>query len=256
MLGPLLSAWSRLLDRGPANPAFPLTYPQADQALARMADAPIALTRPVVVLAGYRAWRFMPRSVVRPLARATRAEFLPISYALSTDIHAIARRVVERVRHRWPSPDPARSIDVDVVAVSMGGLVARVAAAIPPPGRRLNIARLFTLATPHQGAKLALRLAPDSAARAMRPGSDFLAALDRDLASATYTLTCYARLRDTWVGATRTAPPGRRPIWTTGPALLSHLTITQDRRIIADIARRLRGEPPLAEANTQPPPTD
>ena len=67
-------------------------------------------------------------------------------------------------------------------------------------GRRLKIVRLFTLGTPHGGAKLAEVARPDAAARDMRAGSAFLTALDRSLAGASYELVCYTRLRDTWVG--------------------------------------------------------
>lgn len=146
----------------------------------------------------------------------------------------------------------------------MGGLVARLAAlapearepfGIPTELPRLNIARLFTLATPHRGASLAGIVALDAAARDMKPGSPFL----RDLDAAEpdprlYEMVCYARLRDAWVGATNTAPPGTNPIWVPTPARnLAHLTVSRDRRILLDIARRLRGEPPLALEPSPPP---
>jgi hypothetical protein len=66
---------------------------------------------------------------------------------------------------------------------------------------------------------------------------------------------CYTRLRDSWVGARNTAPPRRDPIWTPGPLLLAHQTITLDPLIRTDIARRLRNEPPLA-VRASPPPRD
>ena len=146
---------------------------------------------------------------------------------------------------------------VDLVAHSMGGLVARAAAMGGVFGqsrgtKRLRIARLFTLATPHLGAKLARRIAPDRTARDMKPGSSFLHTLDDALMDAPYELICYARLRDSWVGATRTAPEGHGVRWVNGTRAVGHLTITQDRRIIMDIAKRLRGESGLLREGLAP----
>jgi hypothetical protein len=64
---------------------------------------------------------------------------------------------------------------------------------------------------------------------------------------------CYARLNDVIVGATNTAPEGAEPFWVSGSHLLSHIRGRSDPRIIADIARRLRGESGLAVRGTAPP---
>jgi hypothetical protein len=163
---------------------------------------------------------------------------------------------------------------VDVVAVSMGGLVARTAWAEPTEvgrnlGVRLNIKTLYTLGTPHRGAKIARWIHIDDAARQMIPGSDFLATmaqaspgigLDGEAAGAdsgggeggSYTIVPYATLRDSWVGAGNSAPEGQEPIWVPGRILLSHQLITLDRRILADLGRRLRGEAPLAGPSVPP----
>lgn len=250
----------RWLDVPLRNPAFPIDYRDAGREFARMsADPKPALARPVVVLAGWRAWAMMPRGIARDLRRLTGATeqcFLPIAFPLGSDITAIAAEVCRRVEQRWPSADDQRTAEVDVVAVSMGGLVARAAAGERTragPCKRLRIARLFTIGSPHRGAKLAEHVRIDTASRQMRPGSAFLRLLDEELAHAEYELVCYARLRDTWVGATRSAPDGRCPHWVSGQRILSHNLITQDRRIIADIARRLRGEEPLASGGQEPP---
>ena len=158
------------------------------------------------------------------------------------------RRVAEQVEHRWPDRDGGP--EFDVVGISMGGLIARAAAA----GlftRPIPIARLFTLGTPHRGAKIARWVRPDPLVKQMRPGSQLLARLDE--AAAAHELICYTRLRDSWVGATNTAPIGTEPIWTPGPLCLGHQTITTDSLIVTDIARRLREEPPLARAASRPP---
>jgi hypothetical protein len=147
-------------------------------------------------------------------------------------------------------------MEVDVVGVSMGGLVARAAASdwvarrSAAGSRRVRIARLFTLATPHKGATLANRICPDGTARDMRPGCDFLSRLNAEPPE--HELICYARLRDWWVGATNTAPPGREPMWVDAPALLSHQLVTHDPVIRTDVARRLRGEEPLGRPSHPP----
>jgi pimeloyl-ACP methyl ester carboxylesterase len=188
---------------------------------------------------------------LRTLTGAGDGEVLPVSYPLCWNVDSAVQRVVERVTDRLGGG----AADVDVVAVSMGGLIARAAAAPATArrvGNRLHIARLFTLATPHRGARLSRWIAPDSSARAMRPGSDFLRWLDEAYGCAEYRLICYTRLGDTWVGATNTAPAGVTPIWfprTIG----SHIYISQDPRITLDIARRLRAEEPLFEPAAPPP---
>ncbi|MFN7020972.1 MAG: esterase/lipase family protein [Phycisphaerales bacterium] len=250
----------RWLDVPLRNPAFPIDYRDAEREFARMsADPKPALARPVLVLAGWRAWAMMPRGIARDLRRLTGVgpdAFLPIAFPLSSDIPSIATEVCRNVERRWPSSDERWTVEVDVVAVSMGGLVARAAAGERTragPCKRLRIARLFTIGSPHRGAKLAERVRIDAASRQMRPGSAFLRLLDEELARAEYELICYARLRDNWVGARRSAPHGRHPHWVSGQRILSHNLITQDRRIIADIARRLRGETPLATDGGEPP---
>lgn len=248
-------AWLR---RGPENPDFPLSPAELALELERMRATPVVPARPVLVLAGYRAWRFVAAGVadrLRTLVGGPESMYHAVAYPWSTDIATIARRVVAEAERLWPCADPHRTTEVDVVGMSMGGIVARAAAALPLDGgqRRLRIARLFTLATPHRGARLAARIALDGAARDLRPGSPLIDRLNAGLPTAKYDLVCYARLHDEWVGATNAAPPGRDPVWFGGSWLGSHLTIGADPRIAADIARRLRGEAPLAPAPSKPP---
>lgn len=180
---------------------------------------------------------------------------MSVAYVGAGDIREAARVVAGKVAARFGADWAAR--EFDVVGISMGGLVARVLASPQDGGPALRIKRLFMLATPHRGAKLARVVAPDRAARDMRPGSDFLGALDARLPSAGYELVCYAQLRDWWVGAGRAAPPGRVPIWTdtesVGARLFSHFQINFNRRVLRDVARRLRGEEPVARGGSWPP---
>lgn len=241
---------------GPSNPLFPVTRSEAQADLRRMASIPVRLERPVVVLGGWRSPPPLAMLLAQRLREVTSGreqDFLSISYPLQTDLEQIARRVVEQVQKTWPSDDPSATVEVDVVGVSMGGLVARLAAMPSSERRQLRIRRLFTLATPHRGARLAGRIAPDGAARDMRPGSDFLERIDDALPRSEYDLLCYAHLNDQMVGATNASPTGIDPIWVSGTLAFSHYTTTTDRRIRADLARRLRGEKPLALGTSRPP---
>ncbi|MFN0132015.1 MAG: esterase/lipase family protein [Phycisphaerales bacterium] len=230
-----------------ARPKPPLVPPEGGVAreLARMCADHRPPERPVLVVGGWRAPRISAWRLARHLASLTGApadRFGACGIALCWSIESATARVLREARASWGDAP------LDVVAISMGGLVARSAAI-----EGLAIRRLFTLGTPHRGARLAPWFPIDASTRAMRPGSAFLARLDAALPTAGYELVCYARLRDSWVGATRTAPPGRGVIWKPGPLLLSHHTIALDRLIVADIARRLRGDTALATEATAPP---
>lgn len=253
------------------NPAFSVSRDEVLREYERLRETPAPLPRPVVVLNGYRSVPTLAQRVRSRLCELTsddRERFLDVSYFFGSEIDPIVRRAVESVEARWPSDDPAWTVEVDVVGISMGGLIARAAAmpedalrdpAAPPPDapprKRLRIARLYTLGTPHRGARIAETIAPDPAARDMRAGSAFLARLDAGLSDATYELVCYTQLRDTWVGATRAAPPGHFPVWTGGTVWFSHFTMCDNKLLLADIARRLRGLEPIAVAG-DPPPSD
>jgi PGAP1-like protein len=238
----------------PANPDFPLPPAGFRAEWARMRADPRPLPRPLVVLAGWRAPRFPSVNLARFLAGLSGAPASPtlaISFTFRLSMDAAVRRACDLVERRFPSASPADSTEVDLVGISMGGLIAR-AAAIPGSGRkRLRIARMFTLGTPHRGARMARLIPLDPLVRGMRPGSTFLSHLDGGPLA--YELVCYTRLRDSWVGARNTAPHGSDPFWTPGPLLLSHQTISLDPLIRTDIARRLRGEPPLAVRASPPP---
>lgn len=244
------------------NPGFAISTDEARLELARLAREPRPLQRPLVCLSGWRALELLPRNLIANLSPTVvelESNAIPVAYPRLDRIPEAAGRVVDAVDARWPSDEPHATTEVDVIGVSMGGLVARAAAlgmgtgGNAGAGRRLRIARLFTVGTPHQGARLAEDHPVDRAARDMLPGSAFLAALDAGRHEHPFEMVCYARLHDEFVGATRCAPPGEGVHWVSGLRILSHLTIGQDPRILADLARRLRGEPPLTSVATDPP---
>lgn len=242
------------------NPLFDVSRALVAADMARMRLAPVPLQRPLVILGGWRAVHATAHRLTERLASLTQGDAAPrlaVSFLLTGCVVEAARAAVEAVRRRWPPDDPARTIEVDVIGVSMGGIVARVAAAglhdAWEHGRRLRIARLWTLATPHRGAKMASVAAIDRIGAQLRAGSSLLRAVDDALPAAGYDIRAYARLRDGMVGARNAALPGRGCRWIDGPALLSHLTITREDAFVADIARALRGEPPLATGESDPP---
>lgn len=232
------------------NPSFPITRGQAAAALARMEEDPRPFDRPVVVLSGIFDPGFASSSIRRRLQSMTPRpdQVISIAFVGSDDFDACRDRVVEQVERAWPSEDPEATIEVDVVAVSMGGLVARYAARpLNDGGKRLSVRRLYTLATPHLGAKLAGgSMIGGSLSVDMRPGSAFLAMLNRHTAAFDPRIVAYSRLDDGIVGEHLAAPPGAVPIWTAPPFLEpSHLTVATETRFLADIAARLRDEAPF-----------
>lgn len=242
------------------NPHFPVNSTQARARAVHLRSEVKPLPRPVLILGGWRAPHVSVWSLQRllePMTSGKSADFLAISYPLCGCVRDAADVAMRRIARRWPGVARGEQ-DVDVIGFSMGGLVARLLASKPTGDYpALRMARLFTLATPHRGAELARAFRPDRAARAMKPGSEFLTSLDAQLGEAQYELVCYAHLNDWWVGSRRTAPPGREPIWvdTRNPvdAILSHFTVSSDMRVIVDLALRLRGEQPIAMQGSAPP---
>lgn len=239
------------------NPDFPLDEALAELEWRRMKADPAPPPRPIVILGGYRqpSWglHFFANRI-EELTGATSEQILYMAYPLSTDIEKIAGRVVREVDERWPSNGSGETVEVDVIGVSMGGIVARTAALGDGNGsKRLNIARLFTLATPHRGSRRAEMIAPDAAARALRSGSPLLCRLNEAYAACGYEIICYTQLNDHVVGATRAAPPGMHPIWMPGTTIFSHMMVLHNRLLTVDLARRLRGEEPFAKQGSLPP---
>ena len=213
-----------------------------------MRQSPRPLERPVVVIHGLGP-AGGSCSVAHELRRLTRddEEIVTAPYDYFGSFEAARNSVLKAVERRFPCDDAGFTREVDVVAISMGGVVARYAASPPAgtPGKRLKIARLFTISSPHRGAEMAaLPAVLGKTQRDLREGSRFLRSLARREADGPpYKVVPYTRLGDRIVGVDNAAPAGMTPIWV--PNLLlegSHLMAFSDPRILADIARRLRGE--------------
>jgi pimeloyl-ACP methyl ester carboxylesterase len=244
----------------PTNPSFPLTHAQARRAIEQMQADPRPLSRPLIVIGGFLDPDISP-TVYRVFFRSVtkNAPIITVSVGFCGSFAECRQKVIAAVDAACPSHDPIWTTRVDVVGVSLGGLVARYAAAPSPDpahSRRLRIARLFSISSPHSGAELADRIAFTDFHRSMRPGSAFLSTLAADDAQADYDLYPYVHLQDRIVGARYAAPPGRTAFWLSdrGP-LFAHNAAIVDDRIFADIVRRLRRQPPFSHFPPTPLPS-
>lgn len=234
------------------NPEFPLTSEDALSALKEMRHEPVMPPRPIVVLGGL----FDPgligflASDLRQLTHPD-ARIVIVTFVGKGTFEECRAHLIESVRRAVPNEWLHETTEVDVVGFSMGGLVARDASMSNGDGQRLKIARLFTISTPHRGARLADLPTFDQRALDMRAGSAFLERLNAGLEEAEYQLIPYVRLDDAVVGSENAAPIGRSALWVSNPPFsFSHLGAAGDPRIVADIARRIRGEQPFALATT------
>jgi hypothetical protein len=244
----------------PVNPSFAISRVEAEQSLTDMAANPKPLPRPLVVLSGIYDPGFGARGVakaIQPIAKPD-AQIITVHFVGARTFEQCATRLVETIEARLPSTDENATIEIDVIACSMGGLVARYAAMdsfetvdAAPARRRLNIARLFTISTPHTGAKLAHAKSLDKRVADMNSESAFLNRLNTTPAD--YEIIPYVRLNDELVGVRNAAPPGHDPIWVSNaPFKISHIEANDDPRILADIARRLRNETPHSHLPAAP----
>jgi hypothetical protein len=230
----------------PSNPSFPLTRRQARLDLDTMARNPKRAARPVLFLGAYMDVGYATSELKAQLGRViSNDRFLTVTFINCASFDECRRRVIEKVERELPSRDTRRTVEVDVVGVSMGGLVGRYAAQPSLSDKQLRVVRLFTIATPHRGAMLGTNMYIDPLARQMRSGSSFIEQLNRPANRGSYQLVPYVWTNDNIVGAGNAAPPRRNPWWLPPVAFLApHIGPMYDPRVIADIARRLRGEKP------------
>jgi triacylglycerol esterase/lipase EstA (alpha/beta hydrolase family) len=129
---------------------------------------------PVVLVHGYGGTRANLFVLGWRLRRAG-FEVFGVNYPpFGGTFHSKARRLAAAIERILARTGADR---IDVVAHSLGGLVAR--AWIRAHGRESRVRRLVTLGTPHQGTRVAA-LAVDPLAKALLPGSRELAELSRD----------------------------------------------------------------------------
>lgn len=232
-----------------------LTTAAARAQLRHLRAHPAPLPRPVVVLSGWGDPGVIAWQVAQMLRRTTgEHRVAEVSFFWRFTMAACRAKVVSRVEALWPSRHPDETVEVDVVAHSMGGLVARYAA-LPagtpgfdadhaPTGKRLRIRTLHTVGTPHCGAnqaKLAHKL--DPRAKAMMPGSDFLKALD---AAGRQSAIIPYGIEGDWVVGLENAvhahatPEESLRRFTRRPLRPSHAGATTDPRVMLEIVKHLK----------------
>ena len=244
------------------NPSFPITRPAAAALLHYDAGHPVPLRRPVLIVGGFLDPGWAPprlRDRFRRYVGDTRVAAVSLGSDLSFD--QCRRDIVAAADAAFPTGDPDGTTEVDVIGVSMGGLAACYAALPPgplvPSRRRLRIGRLFTISSPLRGATLADEIPVDlhPLQPAMRTGSWLYRRLadGRQDPADLYPIYSYVRLGDGTVGAANAAVPGATAWWVpTPPGEFPHDAAFLDPRLLADIACRLRGEPPLAHDPATP----
>jgi hypothetical protein len=112
----------------------------------------------------------------------------------------------------------------------------------------LKIARLFTISSPLRGAESAdMPVEVHPLQVDLEPGSVFIRRLNADAAKENaYPIYSYIRLGDDTIGYKNAAIPGQSAWWVATPTMSApHDSAFSDRRIIADIVLRLRGDKPL-----------
>lgn len=246
------------------NPSFPLSMEDADEAFESMKAEKKPLERPLLIYGGYGDPGLMVGGLANRMRLVTSTPDLVVSrdFFWASSIPQAREWAYQQALETYADGDEdrLREMEFDVIGFSMGGLVARAVAAPPGPSGTvpaLNVRRMYTIGTPHRGAKGATLPSLDPKVRAMRPGSPFLARLDEALNDASYELVCYVRLGDGIVGQENTAPEGVGLYWVPNqPFEFAHLNAGSDMRIIVDIARRLRGETPFTTEDAAPLPVD
>ncbi len=226
------------------NPSFPVTIESARMDLARMVSDPKPTARAVVIIGGIADPSISSGAMVKVIAPTLSAsKVLEVDFFGTTTFAQARAHLLREIRRGLELGETAPIPEVDVVAFSMGGLVARDAASTVHGGERVPIRRLYTIATPHLGARVASAPFQFPQSEDMQITSDFLAQLDEALPDACYELRCYAVTDDVTVGEEFAAPNGWHLWWVpVQPGRYGHLSGFSDERILSDIARRLRGE--------------
>lgn len=212
---------------------------EARRLLREWARSPRALARPVLVISG---WMY-PSALLSPITNALLActtngrEWVHVS---GCPFHLPIQRLAKRLVLRYQ--DLSDRYGVDVIGVSMGGIVAREAARSRSQPR-LRVVRLFTLGTPHGGARALAKLAPHHQAQQLARGSRFLDDLNADPTSRDFPIETFGLAGDHLVSPQSAhAVSTRRNHWNNALMLLpAHSALHRDPRIIATLVGRLLG---------------
>ncbi|NDD31301.1 MAG: alpha/beta fold hydrolase, partial [Proteobacteria bacterium] len=177
----------------------PPTLDEARHALTAWAQAPTPLPRPVIIHPGFMMPAFALDGFRRTIAAcATDTQGRVISQACHPvlPIRVQGDRLAARAEPLYALGDGK----VDVIAHSMGGIVTREAARHLRP-RGLRVARLFCLASPHQGAGFLAPYTPHHQARDLSLRSSYLDELNADPSSHDFEIHTFRLHRDRLISA-------------------------------------------------------
>ncbi|MEM7229819.1 MAG: hypothetical protein AAF432_13490 [Planctomycetota bacterium] len=241
------------------NPSFPITTDDARSEMRLMQDNRVQFERPVVVLGGIHDPGVAAPHIARVIRRTGTEDsrVISISFLTTWTFDQCRNRVIKVLDREFGENGEPFTGEVDVVGMSMGGLVGRYSAIPRDDGRRIRIRRMCTISSPHRGAKLAWLGFFDPRAHDMKPGSPFMVALDDALLNDPYEIVPYVRLTDWIVGEQYASPHNQTVYWLSTPFLEgAHVAAHRDPRILGDICRRLRGETPFTVDPPTPLPSD
>ncbi len=244
---------------GPSQ-GYPASSAALKTAMAQMKADPKGVARPVVVIDGWLpagGSETMQRELIA-MTGAGKERFVKHKYlpGFST-LESNARKIIEKVEQRWPSLDPEWTVEVDAVGYSMGGLIGRVAALPPGPGakprKRLRLRTLYSISAPHRGVNwwMGWFFLDEMSYKTSLYAGEARQQLDAAQRTAGYELICYGQGND-WLTGGKDAPEGYEVLRARGLLLMSHETSSGNRRHLADIAARLRGEAPLVNLPGDP----
>ncbi len=192
---------------------------------------------PVVLLHGYAQHPANFLWLARRLERDGWLHLYAVAHTpVGGDIERSARRLGEALDRIRRASGASR---VDIVAHSMGGLVAR--AYIRARGPASGVGRLITLGTPHQGTEIFPRFRLDPMVGQMRPGSPLLARLAAadPVPRLADCISIYSADDAVVVPASRAFYAGAFNIEVRG---LGHLSLLFSRRVYALVRENLAAE--------------
>ena len=238
------------------------------QARQEARQKPTPLVRPVLVLGGFGDVGVASETIAEIIRETTGdRRVYPIAFGTDQSFQAMRQRVMRVLVDNGLVDTQGRALTVDVVAFSMGGVVARYSALntdaahamhdavdVRPStpdeiidGRpdHLHIHRLFTIATPHRGALLAENLPAFSQVhRDLRPGSPLIQKISA--VQTDYPIIPFVREGDIVVGVEQAAPQGQSPILVETDAFeVPHGQAFNDPEILAPIIQSLRQDASL-----------
>ncbi len=247
----------------PSNKSFDVSSTKAEKLLSDMHAHPKSLERPLVILGGFNDPGFAAAHLRGEIIRATGDKrVIGVSFPFCANFNECRSEVIKAVDRAFPN---ARRGSHD--RGRRDRACRWVAWSLATRQRRMSKSRIsdacklrgsLRSARPTAGAAMADFPTLSQLQIDMRTDSKFLSQLSESEAEASqessakaYEVIPYVRLSDAIVGASNAAPFGQTPHWVPAePLQESHIGAMLDSRIIADVARRLRGETPIT---TDPP---